>query len=367
MKYLDPNSPVSDTSPNGMRFTSSPTSASVASRLYTNGQRSSRRTSFSSEPELMNFSDNEVHSEFNDISSQVSMISKKLTDMQENQMLTNEEKSRLKTENAVLQERVHILEEQFQVAEQRWKEKLDEEKCRAKDMLTRVEREKQLENESSSLKYQVLEKDLKSLKAEHEKLQEEAHTLRQNQDELRYQYHESQILCEALEQEKKQLKSEFDRYKQDAQSDMANSSELLEELTRQTENLRQNQFPRQGSLADQMVELEEEIESLRLENRQLREQNEDLHAQLLHDSVERGRSLLADGPPSLMAELNGMDSNELMNALKEQESCNQKLRDYINGILTRVIVMHPEILEIKDEELKERERQQQSGRQGNDS
>jgi hypothetical protein len=60
-----------------------------------------------------------------------------------------------------------------------------------------------------------------------------------------------------------------------------------------------------------MVELEEEIESLRLENRQLREQNEDLHAQLLHDSVERGRSLLADGPPSLMAELNGMDTNEV--------------------------------------------------------
>lgn len=47
------------------------------------------------------------------------MISKKLTDMQEVQMSTNEEKARLKTENAVLQERVHILEEQFQIAEHR--------------------------------------------------------------------------------------------------------------------------------------------------------------------------------------------------------------------------------------------------------
>jgi len=61
-----------------------------------------------------------------------------------------------------------------------------------------------------------------------------------------------------------------------------------------------------------MIELEEEMESLRHENRQLREQNEDLHAQLLHDSVERGRSLLAEGQPSLLEELNGKDTIEVI-------------------------------------------------------
>jgi hypothetical protein len=51
---------------------------------------------------------------FNDVSGQMSMMSKKLTDLQDLQLATTEEKSRLKTENAVLQERVHLLEEQFQ-------------------------------------------------------------------------------------------------------------------------------------------------------------------------------------------------------------------------------------------------------------
>lgn len=98
---------------------------------------------------------------------------------------------------------------------------------------------------------------------------------------------------------------------------MANSSELLEELTRHNENLRNSQLPRQGSLADQMVLLEEEVDNLRMENRQLREQNEDLQAQILHDSVSQGRSLLANAP-SLMDELNGMDSTEVRMALGQE-------------------------------------------------
>lgn len=36
----------------------------------------------------------------------------------------------------------------------------------------------------------------------------------------------------------------------------------------------------------------------------------------------------------------------MLEALREQEVCNFKLKQYINGILMRVITLHPEILEI---------------------
>ncbi|VDN58522.1 unnamed protein product [Dracunculus medinensis] len=333
-----------------MRLNNS-SSASVASRLYTNGTRGSRRGSFGSEPELMNFSDNEapMH-ELNEICSQVSSLSKKVNDLEEERMSSSEERSRLKTDNAVLTERVHILEEQLHAAEIRWTEKLAEEKARNKEIISRMEREKQLEIESCILKYQVLEKDCAVLRKDKDKQHEELINLQLSLENTREELNESHALCESLEEERIKLEREYKRFREEAQQDIDSSSELVEELSRQTDELRRQKFvstPKSGSI-DQISVLEAEIDRLRSENKLMREQNEDLQAQLLHESVEKGQSLLADRLPSLAEELNGKDSTELMNALKEQEICNQKLRIYINGILMRVIELHPEILEIKE-------------------
>ncbi|KAI1728511.1 FIP domain-containing protein [Ditylenchus destructor] len=348
MDYLEaePSSSIGGTLPSS--------SSSVASRLYMNGtQRSSRRNSFSSEPELMNFSDDGTLG-FNDVSSQMSTLTNKLTEMQELQMATNEEKSRLRTENAVLQERVHLLEEQYHSAEKRWTEKLEEEKTRSRELTSRIEREKQLEAESGSLRYQVLEKDLINIRKERDRLEESLREAQHKLNLLRDQLTECQHECERKEVEKEKIKQEYERYRRDAADRMESNSEILEELTRQSDQLRQHgTMAHQGSLTDQIILLEDEIERLRLENRDLREQQMDLQAQILHDSVQCGRNLLADGPPSLAAELSGMDSQGLMNTLREQEIVNQRLKNYVNGILMRIIERHPDILEIKDEELTE--------------
>ncbi len=103
------------------------------------------------------------------------------------------------------------------------------------------------------------------------------------------------------------------RFREEAQQDIDSSSELVEELSRQTDELRQKQTlpTKQGSLAEHMLSLEEQLHRLRDENRSLIEQNDDLQAQLLHESVERGQSLLAGGHRSLADELSGKDSNEV--------------------------------------------------------
>lgn len=65
------------------------------------------------------------------------------------------------------------------------------------------------------------------------------------------------------------------------------------------------------------MNLEEEVERIRSDNKSLRSLNEELRAQLLHESVERGQMLLADGP-SLAAELNGLNSDEVRESLNKE-------------------------------------------------
>ncbi|CAK5089241.1 unnamed protein product [Meloidogyne enterolobii] len=93
----------------------------------------------------------------------------------------------------------------------------------------------------------------------------------------------------------------------------------------------------------EIIQLEDEVDRLQIENRELQTHCDDLQAQLLHNSVECGRSLLGNGSqPSLAAELNGtnnggMDEQKLLNIIKEQDIDNQKLRNYINGKVERVL------------------------------
>lgn len=61
--------------------------------------------------------------------------------------------------------------------------------------------------------------------------------------------------------------------------------------------------------------MENEINRYRKENKELKRQNEDLQAQLIHDSIKAGQNLLKnfddDPKPSLAEELSGKDSTEV--------------------------------------------------------
>jgi len=71
----------------------------------------------------------------------------------DNQHLTDERYARTKEENAALQARVHMLEEQLRDTELRCEERLASEERRHRELVTRVDREKQLHIDNCAIRY----------------------------------------------------------------------------------------------------------------------------------------------------------------------------------------------------------------------
>uniref|UniRef100_A0A1I7UUD5 FIP-RBD domain-containing protein n=1 Tax=Caenorhabditis tropicalis TaxID=1561998 RepID=A0A1I7UUD5_9PELO len=329
---------------------SSASSASVASRLYGTRSRRDSLGGSSSESDLIGFGgDQDAMNDFSSQMNQFNTFTKRYSELEERVMSLSNENTRLKAEMTVAKERNHLLEEQLTDKDDRHTQILSDEKTRANELISRLKREKELETESCNLKYQMLEKDLAAAKKEVERSNDEIKRVRNELDKTERKYEEAQLLIEGMEDERIQLERQFKKYKEEAQQDIDSSSEMVEVLTMETEELRRKvDGPRSESISEHIGDMNEEIEVLKAKVSELMREKEEMADQLLATSVERGRSLIAD-TPSLADELAGGDSSQLLDALREQEICNQKLRVYINGILMRVIERHPEILEIGEE------------------
>lgn len=83
---------------------------------------------------------------------QVQVLQKQMNALADNQHLTDERYARTKEENAALQARVHMLEEQLRDTELRCEERLASEERRHRELVTRVDREKQLHIDNCAIR-----------------------------------------------------------------------------------------------------------------------------------------------------------------------------------------------------------------------
>lgn len=83
---------------------------------------------------------------------QVQVLQKQMNSLTDNQHLTDERYARTKEENAALQARVHMLEEQLRDTELRCEERLASEERRHRELVTRVDREKQLHIDNCAIR-----------------------------------------------------------------------------------------------------------------------------------------------------------------------------------------------------------------------
>ncbi|XP_077021377.1 rab11 family-interacting protein 4 isoform X5 [Tamandua tetradactyla] len=314
----------------------------------------------------------------NDITEKVSFLEKKVTELENDSLTNGDLKNKLKQENTQLVHRVHELEEMVKDQETTAEQTLEEEARRHREAYCKLEREKSTEIELLNTRVQQLEEENTELRTTVTRLKSQTERL----DE------ERQRMSDRLEDTSLRLKDEMDLYKRmmdklrqnrlEFQKEREATQELIEDLRKELEHLQMYKLdcerPGRGRSASSSlgefsarareVELEHEIKRLKQENHKLRDQNDDLNGQILSLSLYEAKNLFATQTKaqSLAAEIDtasrdevamstcpcfGSRPHHLMEALKEQEEINFRLRQYMDKIILAILDHNPSILEIK--------------------
>ncbi|XP_062915554.1 rab11 family-interacting protein 3 isoform X2 [Mobula hypostoma] len=299
-----------------------------------------------------------------DLTEQVMFLEKRVTELEQENTSNGEIHSRLKQENLQLVHRANALEEQLKEQEAKSEQMLLEEVKKQKDVLSKVEREQIIEMENLHTRLQQLDEEnselracIPCLRANIERLEEEKKKLLDETDDLTLKLKDEQENNQKLSDKLLHKKYQFQKEKETTQ-------ELIEDLRKQLEQLQLFKLEaervrgRSSSVGlqeyncrNRETELEHEIKRLKQDNRNLKEQNDELNGQIINLSIQGAKSLYtASITESLAAEISSVSRDELMDAIQKQEEINYRLQDYIDRIVVAIMETNPAILEIKQAE-----------------
>ncbi|XP_018091058.1 rab11 family-interacting protein 4 isoform X1 [Xenopus laevis] len=300
----------------------------------------------------------------NDITEKVGFLEKKVTELENDNLTNGDVKNKLKQENIHLVHRVHELEELLKDQETWSEQVLDKESKRHRETYSKLEKEKCTEIELLSARVQELEEENEDLLTSLARLK--THTVKIDE--------ERQRMSDKLEDTSLRLKDEMDLYKKmmdklkqnrlHFQKEREATQDLIEDLRRELEHLQIYKLECEKSgrgrgsssgltefnVKTREGELEQEIRRLKQDNQKLRDQNDDLSGQILSLSLYEAKNLFStqSKAQSLAAEIDSASKDELMEALKEQEDINYRLRQYMDKIILAILDHDPSILEIKN-------------------
>ncbi|XP_038123490.1 rab11 family-interacting protein 4A [Cyprinodon tularosa] len=295
-----------------------------------------------------------------DITEKVSFLEKKVTELESDSLANSDLKSKLKQENTHLVHRVHELEEQVRDAETKAAETLGKEMKRHREASSKMERDRNAEIDLLCCRVQQLEEENGEMTINVSRLKSQSEKLDQ----------EKQRMTDKLEDTSLRLKDEVDLYRKimdklwhnrhEFQKEKEAMQELIDDLRRELEHLQlfklEMEHPGKGkSLSEynaknRETEMELEVRRLKQENFKLRDQNDDLNAQILSLSLYEAKNLFSCHTKAqcLAAEIDNASRDEIVDALKEQEEINLRLRQYMDKIILAILDHNPSILEIKN-------------------
>jgi len=286
--------------------------------------------------------------------------------------ITDEERyDTIKQDNAALSSRIFLLEEQLREAEERNEDALKEEKKRNKELVEKLERERQIAHDNFSIKIQQMEVENGELREKTAELQSILNGATKERRVMEEQLAEMQMKVLKDSEEQKILREEMETKIKNWEEERESSNNIIHELSLEIGRLKGSKLENSetdsgchlqddlfSEMPSRIVEIESELRVLREHNACLLDKNQELEGEILNKSLQKGKDLIYEqtNTKTLAAELEELSNkgsevadaeiSKLQNCLTEQEHVNLQLQTYIDTVLLNIMERNPELLEI---------------------
>ncbi|CAF1686632.1 unnamed protein product, partial [Adineta ricciae] len=180
-------------------------------------------------------------------------------------------------------------------------------------------------------------------------MKKDVNILKDKLEDVDVQLQESQVRCNHLSEDNEKLLEQLRLQREELEAEKLTNAQLAEQLTSRKTTGRSLTGTESVLKSSELriQELDAQVQSLKLENQKLKNENEELRERAVASGIDEGRRLMAN-PDSLSyaAELEVLSKDELMSKLRDQYSINDRLREYIERMLTVIIENNPQLLEV---------------------
>ncbi len=138
------------------------------------------------------------------------------------------------------------------------------------------------------------------------------------------------------------------------QKELEDANNQIRELAHIHKTRSNTVYASDDQLSGRVRELETELNAMKTKNDSLNNHIVELNAQIMKMNMDAGSKFIVNltttnnsihHGPSLADELGKMSNEELMEKLKSEEQATQRLKEYIDNILTRIMEHSPQLLE----------------------
>jgi hypothetical protein len=265
---------------------------------------------------------------------------------------TTDRLSKIQSENSDLKSRLLSLEDRFHDLEGQQAHRSRTEQQKYVEFINQKDRTFLEEKETLQTRINAIEAELKETHGVNGQMKKDVKDLKQRLEDVDIQLHESRLRCNYLSEDNGQLLEQLRLQRAELEDEKLTNAQLAEQL--QLESSRK-MFGRTLSRTESIIkssemriqDLDAQVRALTLDNQRLKHENDELREKAVVAGIDEGRRLMANrDSQSYAAELEVLSKDELMSKLREQFSVNDRLREYIERMLTVIIEHSPDLLEI---------------------